>query len=103
MKHLQYYFDSKKYTDFEINQSIEETKNEFSKQIENVDVYLNEFGVYVVTFYIHNKKKYLPRVMKKTKREKVPKNKIRQTRLEKYYGENRYGKYKQSDKTYLPY
>ena len=98
MKHLQYYFDSKKYTDLEINQSIEETKNEFSKQIENVEVYLNEFGVYVATLYIHNKKKYFPKVI-----NKINKNRTKKTRLEKYYGDNRYGKYKQSNKTYLPF
>lgn len=102
MKHLQYYFDSKKYTDLEINQSIEETKNEFSKQIENVEVYLNEFGVYVVTFYIHNKKKYFPKVINKINKKRT-KNRTKKTRLEKYYGDNRYGKYKQSNKTYLPF
>ena len=48
------YFDSKIYSNQEIIQSIEETKKEYSKKIVDVDINLNEFGVYVVTYYFKN-------------------------------------------------
>ena len=49
------YFDASMYSNQEILQRIEETKKEFSKKIVNVDINLNEFGVYVVTYYFKNK------------------------------------------------
>ncbi len=61
------YFDASTYSNQEILQSIEETKKEFSKKIINVDINLNEFGVYVVTYYFKNKNNILQKIMVKLK------------------------------------
>ena len=61
------YFDASMYSNQEILQRIEETKKEFSKKIVNVDINLNEFGVYVVTYYFKNKNNILQKIMVKLK------------------------------------
>ena len=116
------YFDSKIYSNQEIMQSIEETKKEYSKKIVDVDINLNEFGVYVVTYYFKNQDNIFQKIFIKIKqrrnknktvllqerslrhekmtREERKQEKVRK-RMEKYSG-NKYGVYKQT-KTYKPY
>ena len=116
------YFDSKIYSNQEIIQSIEETKKEYSKKIVDVDINLNEFGVYVVTYYFKNQDNIFQKIFIKIKqirnknktvllqerslrhekmtREERKQEKVRK-RMEKYSG-NKYGVYKQT-KTYKPY
>ena len=116
------YFDSKIYSNQEIMQSIEETKKEYTKKIVDVDINLNEFGVYVVTYYFKNQDNIFQKIFIKIKqrrkknrtvllqerslanekmtREERKREKIRK-RMEKYSG-NKYGIYKQT-KTYKPY
>lgn len=110
-KCLEYYYDSRVYSDEEIHTSIEETKKEFSNKKVYVDVTLNSFGVYVITFSFENKNNLFHKIQlkfkKKTKKEKKRKPLLlesknrEQTRLEKYYG-NQYGKYKNTKK-YKPF
>ena len=91
IKRLQYYFDSKTYTDQQIEEKIEETKKEFPKRRVDVGIKLNEFGVYIVTFYVEDKETYLTKIMSKyrTKKVKLLKEgnieKKKQSRLQKYY------------------
>ena len=91
IKRLQYYFDSKTYTDQQIEEKIEETKKEFPKRRVDVRIKLNEFGVYIVTFYVEDKETYLTKIMSKyrTKKVKLSKKgnieKKKQSRLQKYY------------------
>lgn len=116
------YFDSKIYSNQEIIQSIEETKKEYSKKIVDVDINLNEFGVYVVTYYFKNRDNIFQKIFIKIKqrrkknktillqerslryekmtREERKQEKIRK-RMEKYSG-NKYGVYKQT-RTFKPY
>ena len=47
-KYLEYYLDSKIYTNEEVQKSIDETKKEFPNQNVKGSVYLNEVGVYFV-------------------------------------------------------
>ena len=116
------YFDSKIYSNQEIMQSIEETKKEYTKKIVDVDINLNEFGVYVVTYYFKNQDNIFQKIFIKIKqkrkknktvliqeksqgyekmtREERKQEKIRK-RMEKYSG-NKYGIYKQTRK-YKPY
>lgn len=75
-KCLEYYLDSRIYNLEEVQKNIEKTKQEFPKKEIKVNISMNQYGMYIITFYFENKK------MKKTKK-----------RLEKYYGNN-YGKYK---------
>ena len=71
IKRLQYYFDSKTYTDEQIEEKIEETKKEFPKRRVDVGIKLNEFGVYIVTFYVEDKETYFTKIMSKYRTKKV--------------------------------
>lgn len=97
-KCLEYYLDSKLYGSKEIQDSIDKTKKEFLNKNVYVDIYLNDFGMYVVTFYFENKNNYFNKIKFKFKKRNKSKAKIR---LEKYYGNN-YGQYK-STGIYKPY
>lgn len=121
-KIVENYFDSKIYSNQEILRSIEETKKEYSKKIVDIDIRLNEFGVYVVTYYFKNKdnifQKIFIKIKQKAKKNKTvllqeksltygkltkderKKEKIKR-RMEKYSG-NIYGVYKET-RTYRPY
>ncbi len=104
-KNLEYYLDSRIYSNEEILKSIEETKKEFSNKKVKVDVKLNDFGVYVITFQFENKNNFFRKITikfwKKFKNTLWLEN-DNKSRLEKYYGEKRYGQYK-STGTYRPY
>lgn len=54
-KCLEYYLDSKIYNDMEVQESINETKKEFKNKEISVEVSLNCYGVYIITFYFENK------------------------------------------------
>ena len=116
------YFDSKTYSNQEILQKIEETKKEYHKKIIDVDININECGVFVVTYYFkvsnnifhkifikikHRKKKNETKLLQeesfsfdKKSREERKQEKIKR-RMEKYSG-NKYGVYKET-RTYKPY
>jgi len=103
-KCIEYYFDSKVYSMQEIKQNIQENKKEFPNKIIESKILLNSYGVYVVTLYFKDKNNMLRFIKNKSKKyiqKELAKSK-EQTRLEKYYGENRYGQYK-SDRIYRPY
>ena len=105
-KCLQYYMDSKEYTKEQVQTSINETKKEFANKKVQTKVELNEFGVYIITFYFENKNTIWNRIRiffkrkdkkkmlveKTTKPSKTKSNKT-QSRIERYYG-NTYGRYK---------
>lgn len=127
-KYLEYYMDSKKYSKDEIEKSIDNTKKEFPNKKINVNVYLNNFGVYVVTFKFENKNNFFKNIFIKLKirrknklllssnnkhienekvnhinqilKTKTTKENKEQKRFEKYYG-NKYGEYKKTG-TYKP-
>lgn len=99
-KCFEYYLDSKIYGSEEIQKSIDETKKEFPKKNIKVYVSLNDYGMYVITFYFKSKKIIKQEENKIIKKEKTKKPQL--SRLEKYYGENRYGQY-QSQGVYRPY
>lgn len=125
-KCLEYYLDSKIYGDKEVQESIDKAKKEFPNQNMNVSVLLNEFGVYVVTLEFENKKTFFHRIkifLRKKHNDKLllagskepQKNKYveqffeqenilakTKERLQKYSGDNKYGKYK-STGSYRPY
>lgn len=114
IKCLEYYMDSKIYSPKEVEENIEETKKDFTNKQIQVEITLNEFGMYIITFYFRNKntifqkiRLYLKKKRKKpllleekTKTNKKEKRK-NTNRLEKYYGHS-YGKYKKTG-TYKPY
>lgn len=97
-KYLQYYLDSKTYNDDEIQKSIENTKKEFKNKNIQVNVKLNEFGVYVITFKFENKNTIfnLWKGINNKRKERI------QKRFEKYTGNRNYGQYKNTG-IYRPY
>ena len=68
-KYLEYYLDSKIYTNEEVQKSIDETKKEFPNKNVKVSVYLNESGVYIVTFEFENKNTFFNRIKIKCERK----------------------------------
>jgi len=104
-KNLEYYLDSRIYSKEEIQKSIEETKKEFSNKKVKVSVKLNDFGVYIITFQFENKNNFFNKIRikfwKKFQTTLLLNNESK-SRLEKYYGKNRYGQYKATG-TYRPY
>ena len=105
-KCLEYYLDSKIYSNEEVEQSINETKKEFSDKNIKVDVTLNNFGVYVITYTFENKNTFFNRIkikFKKKFKKQLLLESGKKDRMEKYSGNPyRYGQYK-STKTYKPY
>ena len=126
------YFDSAKYNDEEILESVENTKKEFDKKKIDVNIKLNEYGVYVITYYFKTKENIFQKIIIKIKEKRKSKKqlllkeenilernlkkekskKIKKTRKQKQeeklqkriekYSGNKYGKYKQT-REYRPY
>ena len=108
-KYLEYYMDSKVYSKDEVQKSIDETKKEFPNRQIDVQVHLNKFGVYIITFTFNKKNSFIRKIFIKLKfrkknnlllTENTKKNKI-QKRYEKYNNKV-YGQYKTTH-TYRPY
>ncbi len=109
IKRLEYYFDSKEYTQEEVQQNIEGVKKEFPNKKIRVETELNDYGMYIITFYFENRNTILNkiRIFIKNRRQKMllleegKTNKANKNRISKYYGQQ-YGSYKQT-KQYRPY
>ncbi len=108
-KYLEYYMDSKIYNKDEVQKSIDETKKEFPNKQIDVQVHLNNFGVYVITFTFKNRNRFIKNIFIKLKLKKknkllltenTKKDKV-QERYEKYNNKV-YGQYKATH-TYRPY
>ena len=98
-KCLEYYIDSSKYNYEEVQKSIDETKKEYINKDVSVEINMNKYGMYVITFNIKNKNTIFNRIrvyLKKRKQNRL----LLQER--NYNGEHKYGQYK-STKTYKPY
>lgn len=97
-KCLEYYLDAKNNGREEIEKIIEKTKKEFDTKEVKVNIVLNQFGVYVLTFRFEEKRF---QKIKKAIEDRKEKATVR-ARLAKYYGDYKYGQYK-STGTYKPY
>ena len=100
-KCLVYYLDSKKYDDVGVQKSINETKKEYKKEKKEIEVNvdINEYGMYVITFYIKNKNTIFNRIRLYFRRKKNPllqeKNNKKEVR--------KYGNYESACSIYYPY
>lgn len=95
-KCLEYYLDSRIYDREAVEKSIEQAKQEFPEKEVDINIYLNEWGVYVITLYFRNKNNILNIVNHKIK----PKNVEYAYQLD---GKTRkYGQYKKTG-TYRPF
>ena len=61
-KRLVYYLDSKKYYYVKVQESIDVTKKEYGKKDIEVNVEINEYGMYVITFNIKNKNTFFNKI-----------------------------------------
>lgn len=97
-KCVEYYFDSRKYNEFEIIENMKKEEIGFEKKKSEINITLNEYGIYVVKLKFLNNK--LSIIKNKTKN----KEKTRKTYkgYETYNQNNKiYGQYK-TTKTYQP-
>lgn len=96
-KNLEYYLDSRIYSSEEVQKSIEETKKEFPNKDVKVNITLNDFGMYIITFQFENKNTYINKM-----KIKLWKQIKKITEREENNTQKLYGQYK-STKTYRPY
>ena len=61
-KCLEYYLDSRIYNQEEVKKNIDETKKEFQNKEITVNITINKFGMYVITFYFKNKNTIFNRI-----------------------------------------
>ncbi len=123
-KYLEYFMDSRIYSEQDIIKNIEETKRDFSNKNIKTNVMLNRFGIYEIVFEFKEKDTYINKfkiwfaknrnklkfdykirddIEKENKNKNKNKNKINshEERMAKYTGV-KYGMYKQT-KEYKPY
>ena len=74
-KCLEYYLDSKIYDREAVERTIEEAKQEFPGKETDISIYLNEWGVYVISLYFRNKNNILQNVNAKIKPKKIRRKK----------------------------
>lgn len=55
-KCIEYYFDSKKYNQIQIIENMEKEKLEFPKERVELEIFLNQYGIYVVKLVFPNNK-----------------------------------------------
>ena len=98
-KCLEYYFDSKTFTKDQLIKNIEEAKLEFPNKKVETNLFLNEWGVYILKINFKDKIEYVSDLKEKRKNRKVllltEKNrKISEKRTSIF--NRKYGKYKKT-------
>ena len=96
-KQLEYYLDSKNNGSKDIQKQIEKIKAEFVNREINVNITLNDYGVYLITFKIKNRNTYFNKL--KAKIENRKKLYLKEGN-ENYSIEKKYGRYKETKKYY---
>ena len=97
-KCLEYYLDSKIYDYESVQKSIDETKKEYNKKDIEVNIELNKYGMYIITFYFKNKDTFFNKIRLFFRRKNKPMLQAKGMNHEN----NKYGQYRQT-KTYKPY
>ncbi|MFR2570538.1 MAG: hypothetical protein ACLS90_02390 [Clostridia bacterium] len=98
-KCIEYYFDSKTFTKEELIKNIEEAQIEFPNKKIEPELFLNQWGVYILKINFKDKIKYMTEIKRKRTDKKVKnliqKNqKVSKKRMSLFNRE--YGKYKNS-------
>ena len=70
-KCLEYYFDSKTFTKDQLIKNIEEAKLEFPNKKVETNIFLNEWGVYILKINFKDKIEYVSDLKEKRKNRKV--------------------------------
>lgn len=97
-KCVEYYFDSQKYNESEIIENMQKEEIGFEKKRSEINITLNEYGIYVVKLKFRNNKLSIIKNNSKNKE----KDRKRYKGYETYNGNNKiYGNYK-TTRTYQP-
>lgn len=107
-KYVEYYFDSKKHNESEIIENMKIEEIGFEKNKSEIDITLNEYGIYVVKLKFLNTKlsiinnRFIKKIVNENKLKKLVKPRKRYKGYETYNGNNKiYGQYK-TTKTFEP-
>ena len=107
-KCVEYYFDSNQYNKDKVIENMEKKQLEFEKRKSEIDIKLNEYGIYVAKLIFQNKEltvinnKIISKFINKSKIVKKSESKNTYKGYEMYNENNKiYGQYKKT-KTYQP-
>lgn len=107
-KCVEYYFDSKKHNKSEIIENMKIEELGFEKNKSDIDIKLNEYGIYVVKLKFLNNKlsiinnEFIKKIVKQSKSKIIKKPKNTYKGYETYNGNNKiYGQYKKT-RTFEP-
>ena len=101
-KCVEYYFDSRKYNEFEIIESMKQEEIGFEKKKSEINITLNEYGIYEVKLKFLNNKLSVIKNGIKNKAKHTEKARKTYRGYETYNGNNKiYGQYKETN-TYQP-
>lgn len=101
-KCVEYYFDSRKYNEFEIIENMKQEEIGFEKKKSEINITLNEYGIYVVKLKFLNNKLSVIKNSVKNKIKHTGKARKTYRGYETYNGNNKiYGQYKETN-TYQP-
>ncbi len=97
-KCVEYYFDSRKYNTSEIIENMKQEEIGFEKKKSEIDITLNEYGIYVVKLkFLNNQLSVI-----KNKTKNIQKERKTYRGYETYNGKSKiYGHYKETN-TYQP-
>ena len=90
-KCLVYYLDSKKYDYVKVQESIDETKKEYNNKLIEVNVEVNKYGMYVITFYFKNKNTFFNKIRLFFRKKNKPLLQESNNKEEQEYGKYKCG------------
>ena len=90
IKCLEYYLDSKIYNYESVQKSIDETKKEYNKKEIKVNIELNKYGMYIITFYFNNRNTFFNKIKLYFRKKQKP-----MLQTENKNNKHQYGKYKE--------
>ena len=70
-KCIEYYFDSKNFTKEQLIENIEEAKKEFPNKKVKPELFLNQWGVYILKINFTDKIEYISNFKKRRKNKKI--------------------------------
>ena len=90
-KCLVYYLDSKKYDYVKVQESIDETKKEYNNKLIEVNVEVNKYGMYVITFFFKNKNTFFNKIRLFFRKKNKPLLQESNNKEEQEYGKYKCG------------
>lgn len=98
VKCIEYYFDSNEYNELEVLENMKKEKLEFPKKEAQINISLNEYGIYVATLEFINNKIAVIKRKKKIKNKKVKLKENKKEEKKAVVETKVYGRYKETKK-----